>query len=338
MKYKLLSIENKDINNIGDYVQALASSQFLPHIDGFIDRDSVSNYNGEDCKVIMNGWFMHNPSNWPPSKKINPLFISFHVNKLASEKMLDEKGINYLKLHEPIGCRDFYTRDLLLGKGIRAYFSGCLTLTLGNNFKSASRERQVVFVDPLIPQNKHLSTITKDIVFMVSNTHLVNLLSKKLQVFPSCLKNRLIVARFARMYSKLFSKETLLNATYIKQEDRRYSLMSNEERLCEAERLVKIYSKASLVITKRIHTALPCLGLETPVYFIQREDDSDVSKCRFGGLTDLFNTITLIGDKLRADFETNGKISLDNVVQNKDKWVKLAVTISDTCKSFVNEE
>lgn len=42
MKYKLLAVSkfpNISGVNIGDYVQALASSQFLPHIDGFIDRD-----------------------------------------------------------------------------------------------------------------------------------------------------------------------------------------------------------------------------------------------------------------------------------------------------------
>ena len=63
--------------NIGDYVQALASSQFLPHIDGFIDRDEdLKDYAGEPCKVIMNGWYMHLPQNWPPSDLIDPLFLA----------------------------------------------------------------------------------------------------------------------------------------------------------------------------------------------------------------------------------------------------------------------
>lgn len=35
MQYKLLSVEGERETNIGDYIQALASRQFLPHVDGF---------------------------------------------------------------------------------------------------------------------------------------------------------------------------------------------------------------------------------------------------------------------------------------------------------------
>ncbi|MHB9292886.1 hypothetical protein Holit_01999 [Hollandina sp. SP2] len=45
--------------------------------------------------------------------------------------MLSPAGIKYLKKHEPIGCRDYGTVKLLGKYGINAYFSGCLTLTLG---------------------------------------------------------------------------------------------------------------------------------------------------------------------------------------------------------------
>ena len=67
MLYKLLSVsKHKKISeiNIGDYIQALASSQYYPQIDGFLDRDEdLKDYNGEPCKMIMNGWYMHNPQN-----------------------------------------------------------------------------------------------------------------------------------------------------------------------------------------------------------------------------------------------------------------------------------
>lgn len=56
--------------NIGDYIQALASAQFLPHIDGFINREKLKDYKEEPCSVIMNGWYIHNPEQWPPSNKI----------------------------------------------------------------------------------------------------------------------------------------------------------------------------------------------------------------------------------------------------------------------------
>lgn len=123
MEYKLLSIsKNIDGVNIGDYTQALASSQFYPIIDGFVERDELSLYDDEDCKVIMNGWYMAQPENWPPSKHINPLFVAFHINSKARDSMLSKESIEYLKKYEPIGCRDTYTMDLVKGKGIDAYF------------------------------------------------------------------------------------------------------------------------------------------------------------------------------------------------------------------------
>ena len=90
MKYKLLSV-NKFYTgvNIGDYIQALASSKFYDKIDGFIERDELKLYNGEACKVIMNGWYMGKPENFPPSDKIIPLFVALHINSSISDKMLD---------------------------------------------------------------------------------------------------------------------------------------------------------------------------------------------------------------------------------------------------------
>lgn len=117
MKYKLLAVSkfpNISGVNIGDYVQALASSQFLPHIDGFIDRDEdLKDYAGEPCKVIMNGWYMHLPQNWPPSDLIDPLFVAFHLNSGVKEVLLSSQSIAYLKSHQPIGCRDLNTLYLL---------------------------------------------------------------------------------------------------------------------------------------------------------------------------------------------------------------------------------
>ena len=101
MKYKLLSVENLaktiDVINIGDYIQVLASSQFLTSLDGFVNRERLSEYDGDECAVIMNGWYMHFPEFWPPSPKIHPLFVAFHVNNSVAEKMLSGEGLSYLK-------------------------------------------------------------------------------------------------------------------------------------------------------------------------------------------------------------------------------------------------
>ena len=63
--------------NIGDYVQALAARQYFPNIDILLDRDNdLASYQGEEVRMIMNGWFMDHPENFPPSHQIKPLLIS----------------------------------------------------------------------------------------------------------------------------------------------------------------------------------------------------------------------------------------------------------------------
>lgn len=81
--------------------------------------------------TVMNGWFLHQTTNWPPSPMINPVFVSFHLTDWndTTRRVLNPKGVGYLKNYEPIGCRDQHTADLLKSHGIEAYNSKCLTLT-----------------------------------------------------------------------------------------------------------------------------------------------------------------------------------------------------------------
>jgi hypothetical protein len=113
--------------NLGDHIQSIAAEQFLPRVDTYLDRDFLSMYSDVEAAIILNGWFMENPFMFPPPESLKPLLTSFHV---ADKRLLSPAGIAYLKKHGPIGCRDFYTEELLKQHGIDAYFSGCLTLTL----------------------------------------------------------------------------------------------------------------------------------------------------------------------------------------------------------------
>ena len=127
--FAVLSYPNS--NNLGDFIQSLAARQILGKSEIVeLDRDQLHNYQKSPVFLIMNGWFMELPTNWPPSEKVSPLFLSFHLNPTAKEKMLNHHGLKYLKKHEPIGCRDYYTKRLLSSFGIKTYYSACLTLCL----------------------------------------------------------------------------------------------------------------------------------------------------------------------------------------------------------------
>jgi len=88
MKFGLLTyIEDKHVCNVGDYIQSLAAKQFL-QVDLLLNRERLGEYDGEEVKLIMNGWFTHNIHHWVPNDSINPLFVSFHINEDATPFIL----------------------------------------------------------------------------------------------------------------------------------------------------------------------------------------------------------------------------------------------------------
>ena len=78
MKPAVLDYPRSD--NLGDYVQTIAAKMMLSEAPISIDREKLNSYSGPSACLIMNGWFMENPKNWPPSLQITPLFVSFHIN------------------------------------------------------------------------------------------------------------------------------------------------------------------------------------------------------------------------------------------------------------------
>jgi lipopolysaccharide biosynthesis glycosyltransferase len=105
---------------------------------------------GATIHILMNGWFMHPRRNnskgvfdWPPPPCVIPIFASFHVH---SQALLSTDGVRYLQVHEPIGCRDQHTVEMLKSRGIDAWFSGCLTMTMDDVIRPHRLARSGVFI------------------------------------------------------------------------------------------------------------------------------------------------------------------------------------------------
>lgn len=86
------------------------------------------------------------PLNGPCLKKAEVLPVSIHLNRSTYKDVLSPEGSQFLKTFPTIGCRDFWTRDLLKKQGIEAYYSACLTLTIQN--RNEKRDGGIVFCDP----------------------------------------------------------------------------------------------------------------------------------------------------------------------------------------------
>jgi lipopolysaccharide biosynthesis glycosyltransferase len=97
-----------------------------------IDRDfSTAGDVPTGTWLVAFGWHMHPlfdlRYDFPYHPNIRPLFVSFHVNRLD---MLSDEALGYLRVHGPVGCRDWTTVFLLLSAGVDAFFTGCLTTTV----------------------------------------------------------------------------------------------------------------------------------------------------------------------------------------------------------------
>jgi polysaccharide pyruvyl transferase WcaK-like protein len=269
----------------------------------------------------MNGWFTHNYNNWLPSEDIEPLFISFHVNNTAAPYMLTEKAVAYLKAHEPIGCRDEFTVETLKAKGINAYFSGCLTLTLDSyKVDDTLRGDDVYIVDPLYsyPTWEKVTYDWKRLIRSIQNGDFFK------------------TGKQQQHLRKFIDEELLKTAKFINQEPPA-NTYTDAEKFAMAEDLLHKYAKAKLVITSRIHCALPCLALGTPVIFVNGFD-SFVDSCRFEGILELFNRIdidTHTGN-FTANFPLPHKIDKNTKIQNLEKHHAIAEPMKKTCKDFIN--
>ncbi len=216
----------KHTYNIGDDIQSLAAIHVLKKfgiIDYItIDREALNVYDGEPVTLIMNGWYMHDISSFPPAKQITPIFISFHC---ANEKLI-VNNVEYFRKYAPIGCRDAHTLSLCKKYNIDAYFSGCLTLCFDES--EYEKGNDIYFVDVDMPYK--------------------------------------INEKYTNIYHNISDKKVVGNL---------------ESRHQQARDLIEKYKKAKLVVTTRLHCALPCRAFGTDVIFLHK--DYNVNK-RFSGL------------------------------------------------------
>lgn len=324
MKHSLLTYaENKKFFNVGDYIQSLAAKQFLPRVDDYLNRELLGKYSDETSKLIMNGWFTHNAANWVPSENIRPLFISFHMNSSAAPLMLSPRGVDYLKQHQPIGCRDHFTANLLESAGIDAYFTGCLTLTL-DNYRVPETERtdNIFIVDPLYGYTtwKKVTHSPKQFLRSIYNGNILK------------------VGRRRCHLERLLDPQLMAKAHWIEQEPLA-GLYSDDEKFAMASDLLSRYARAKLVITSRIHCALPCLALGTPVIFVNGFE-GEVDSCRFGGINELFNRIDMDVNtgSFKSNFGWEGMLTENVRPVNPPHYHVLAEQMKQACRQFIGGE
>ena len=329
----LIHPTNNRYFNIGDYIQAIAASQYFNRKDfNYVDREALNQYIGEDTPVIMNGWFMFT-NNWPPSEHIIPHFVAFHINSTATKVLLSDESIKYLKKHEPIGCRDLKSCDLLKAHGVDAYFSGCLTLTLGRSYHNNGDGKEIYIVDPLIEPKKEIKSLLSYAWTMAAKFSKVYKIYKAAENHTIMSLLKCVV--FYNQYSKVFGDDILLNAHYPSVYVNN-NFESEDAKFDYAKLCLERYSKAKLVITSKIHCQMPCLAMGTPSLFLKNDNDGISSTCRFDGLIDLYNIINYNkGDFSSTDIDLDNGLTCNTHVKNKNNHLNMAERLAVSCSNFV---
>ncbi|MBL7698896.1 MAG: polysaccharide pyruvyl transferase family protein [Chitinophagaceae bacterium] len=316
--YGLLTYPAWPEYNAGDYIQSLAAAQFLPRVDRYVSREKLNEYRGDKLKLIMNGWFMHRPDQWPPSPDIDPLMISFHLNSQAKDQMLNAKGVEWLKRYAPVGCRDPYTLENLSNAGIESFQSGCLTTTFENNY--VDRTSDIYFVDVLfrVPGWSTSARTPREFLKAIFSGDITRMSTR------------------GKLLKQLFSEELLTNAKHISHYHP--ARHSEKERFEVANNFLRKYATAKLVVTSRLHCALPCLAFGTPVIFVHYGFENEYDICRLNGVTDLFNTI-YIDDKgnVSSNLPLKGAIGENIAITNPDSFRADARRMREMCSNFIND-
>ena len=301
-------------DNLGDDVQSLAAKQYLPQVDEHLDRDHLSAHaSGDPIRVIMNGWWLHSGTDWPPPERVDPLLLSFHASKHARPLLTQERSLEYLRKHGPVGCRDQSTLELFESHDVPCYYSGCLTLT--HQRRDVPKDGSIVFSDPFGHDKNYR-------FFQHGDDYYDATLKKLCRTVP----------------------ENAIHTTNVIETN-----LSPQARLDLAEEHLRLFCRAKLVVTCRIHCALPCLAMGTPVLFIQPRRGSDMAfgglvgflrshlhrsslqDKRFPGLVELMNACK-IQEVEKGEIDP---IDLDAIDSNPKPIDPIANPLREACQNFI---
>lgn len=294
MKYGI--VVHKPTSNIGDDIQSIACEQHLPRVDYFIDREDIDQFNPvDDVAVIMAGWWMWKKFNWPPCNKIIPLFVGFHYQSFTQ--------LNYWNT---------VSDEKYLGGIGRKYYEvyspiGC-------------RDIQTL---ELMQKHSIPAYFSGCITLTLDGTRYIDDELAKSKYIVLCDVDNDITEKVKEIMKGSGVDVKIVTHTIKADKDFIW-----EKRKKKAESLLRIYKNAICVVTYRLHAALPCLAMETPVLLIRNELD----ETRFHPYDGWLNFVK------EEDF-LNGKSEFDfyNPPSNDTKYVYYRNTMTEAIAEFIKQ-
>jgi hypothetical protein len=274
--------------NVGDWIQSVAGLQFLTNVTTSIDRDY--GYLGRNKNDILKNNFNHSLiyNGWINTKYSSSAhhYLQHVENLLMTSVNIQPESYSNLPdifTKNIIGLRDLDTYTKLLEYNHRCYFSGCMT-TLIKRPNNLSRIKGKIIINEL-----------DRLKYGDSPTAIGGLKSLAMNK-SSAIHENPSPETLNLCYAK-FPKNIVDDAIFIDHDN--FDLREGNYRSAieVAQSVLYEYATAELVITSRLHAALPCLAMGTPVVFIWHKNDS-----RMDGLHQLFNGFVHSTDFFSSNF------------------------------------
>lgn len=288
MKYGIIMY--KDTENIGDDVQTYVAEKYLPRVDYIIDRDNVTSFVPEEKEYVATIM-----NAWWMNQKFNWPPSPYIYPKMVSMHFTHYDTIYHIdQRHITTGYGKEYLKKY---EPIGCRDSYSKNLLQENGIKSYFSGCMTLTLDKLPNIEK------EDYILLVDVTDKIY---EKIKTMTSKRIERITNNRDREEYSKLDWKT---RKEYVK------------------EYLTAI-QKASLVITPRLHSALPSLALQTPVLLIDYSLNNDRTS----------DFLKLLYYTTEEEF-LNGKTKYDinNPKENKKEYLKIRESLEKTCFDFIKE-
>jgi hypothetical protein len=274
-------IEGDLRNNIGDVLQGMVAKAFLPEDAQVVDREALSDMDKSEAGFLIANGWYMHSFDKFPPPP-NINPLYISVHVAQSSLLASPKVREHFKKNAPIGCRDDKTLKLFLGWGIPAYNSSCLTIT--------SKARAGI------------NNTGKGEVLLVDNVD---------HPIPPDIKAKL---------------EKLLDTSLIRVSHDPPDVTGNIEKYADVSekhmnKLLKRYCEAALVVTTKIHCALPCLGMGANVMLIH----PDPSDPRLATVAEFMEIISY-SDIRAADKIVKPVIKKEILINRKDFLSKIVST------------
>lgn len=274
--------------NIGDDILSYAGKQFLPQVDYYIDRENTDLFVPETKEYV--------------AAIFNGWFLH-HTYAFPPSPYL----IPYF-----IGTH--FNRDYKLF-GDYSYLDGNVIDYLKSNSKIGCRDTQTM---------KILSQKGIDSYF--SGCLTLTLKQFKNVQPDDCIILTDVSENIAKYIMKQLPKKHIIRKTHkLSQQEMG---MDWEEREKRVEKYLKCYQAASLVVTTRLHCALPCIALGTPVILIGKFDVDYNDRIKDYKLyCNCYSESDVLDGKV--DHIINGHVEKPNIKMLSDK-------MTENCINFVN--